>query len=361
MKKIKIIPFIISILFPLVCTTFIVCYSYGVNDTYTKNKDRYEVHVQEEYYSEDGQASEEVKKAVTMDSKKFQLVSLNDLDENFSGDLNSSLYAYTSNVETTNDEGEVENSLEIAYSLYLYDIVYNNKYTNSTAFEAQNGVYLKNAATLAVVYVKGTGAAPDEKLDIALDELKENGNTSTGTYVAASKVDIHDNNAQNFSSSNDEEAMAYRISLFNSLQSDFFDFEDLETIYKNDIEDGQIVEEGYTLALVNYYSSGAHSNSVKVISKFTITDVYEAEEFEALSTVTEGYNKDYSKAGFSYFKFVFPTLLWQGALTLLLTGVLSVLFYAIWQVEEVETEEQKRIKKLQANKKQLKKAKTNKK
>ena len=63
-----------------------------------------------------------------------------------------------------------------------------------------------------------------------------------------------------------------------------------------------------------------------------------------------------SSAGFSYFKFVFPTLLWQGALTLLLTGVLSVLFYAIWQVEEVETEEQKRIKKLQANKKQIKKA-----
>ena len=65
---------------------------------------------------------------------------------------------------------------------------------------------------------------------------------------------------------------------------------------------------------------------------------------------------DYAKAGYSYLKFVFPTLLWQGALTLVITGILSVLFYAIWQVEEVETEEQKRIKKLQANKKQVKKA-----
>ena len=356
MKKIKIIPFIISILFPLACTTFIVCYSYGVNDTYTKNKDRYEVHVQDKYYDEDGQASTEIEKAVKMDSSKYQLVSLNNLEESFSGDLNSALYAYTSSVETTNDEGEVETSLEIAYSLYLYDIVYNNKYTSSSTFEGQNGVYLKNGASLALVYVKGTGGAPDERLDIALNELKENGSTSTGTYVSASKVSIYDTNAQNFSSTDDEEAMTYRVSLFNSLTSDFFDFEDLETIYEDDINDGQVINEGYTLALVNYYSSGTHSNSVKVISKFTINNVYEAEDFEALSEVSEGYASDYSKAGFSYFKFVFPTLLWQGALTLLVTGVLGVLFYAIWQVEEVETEQQKRIKQLQANKKQIKKA-----
>ncbi len=356
MKKIKLIPFIISILFPLACTTFIVCYSYGVNDTYTKNKDRYEVHVQNEYYDKNGQASDEIKKAVTMDSNKYQLVSLNNLDENFSGDLNSSLYAYTSNVESTNEDGETETTLEIAYSLYLYDIVYNNKYTNSTVFGTQNGVYLKNGASLAVVYVKGTGAAPEEKLNIALDELKEKGSTTTGTYVAASKVDINDTNAQSFTSSDDEEAKTYRVSLFNSLTSDFFDFEDLETIYEEDIKDGQVIEEGYTLALVNYYSSGAHSNSVKVISTFTIDNVYEAEAFEDLETVLEGYSSDFEKAGFSYFKFVFPTLLWQGALTLVITGILAVLFYAIWQVEEVETEEQKRIKKLQANKKQLKKA-----
>lgn len=356
MKKIKLIPFIISILFPLACTTFIVCYSYGVNDTYTKNKDRYEVHVQQNYYDENGQASDEIKKAVTMDSNKYQLVSLNNLEENFSGDLNSALYAYTSNVETTNDEGETETSLEIAYSLYLYDIVYNNKYSNSSAFESQNGVYLKNGASLALVYVKGTGAAPDERLDIALDELKENGITSTGTYVTASKVDINDTNAQNYTSTDDTEAMTYRVSLFNSLTADFFNFDDLEKIYEKDIEDGQVIEEGYTLALVNYYSTGAHSNSVKVISKFTIDNVYEAEDFEELETVSTGYSSDYAKAGYSYLKFVFPTLLWQGALTLVITGILSVLFYAIWQVEEVETEEQKRIKKLQANKKQVKKA-----
>ena len=75
MKKIKIIPFIISILFPLVCTTFIVCYSYGVNDTYTTNKTKYENYVLENYYDDNGQAKEEIKKAVQMDSHNFQVVS----------------------------------------------------------------------------------------------------------------------------------------------------------------------------------------------------------------------------------------------------------------------------------------------
>ena len=68
--------------------------------------------------------------------------------------------------------------------------------------------------------------------------LKENGITSTGTYVTASKVDIHDTNAQNYTSTDDTEAMTYRVSLFNSLTADFFNFDDLEKIYEKDIEDG---------------------------------------------------------------------------------------------------------------------------
>ena len=41
MKKIKVIPFIISILFPLVCTAFIVAYSYGAIGNYPTNQNKY--------------------------------------------------------------------------------------------------------------------------------------------------------------------------------------------------------------------------------------------------------------------------------------------------------------------------------
>ena len=359
MRKIKIIPFIISILFPLVCTAFIVCYSYGVNDTYTTNKVRFDNYVLEDYYDEYGQAKDEIVKAVQMDSNKFQIVT--SISESH---LKGDLVAYTTDVETTDEEGNVETSTEIAYSLYLYDIVYNKiKKPSVEEFENKNNnnVYLKNGATLALVYVKGIGSSADELLEESLEELKTKGSTSSGTYVSASKVDINDNNAQNYNTTEEDTAKAYRVSLFNSLNTDFYDFSDLSLIYADAIENGEVIgediKEGYTLALVNYYSSGSHSVAIKVISEFQIEKVYDAETFEANEGVTEGYAKDYAKAGYSYFKFVFPTLLWQGALTLVLTGILAVLFYAIWQVEETETEEQKRIKKLQAAKKQAKKSK----
>ena len=52
MKKIKVIPFIISILFPLVCTAFIVCYSYGAIGNYPTNQNKYNNYVVSEYFDE---------------------------------------------------------------------------------------------------------------------------------------------------------------------------------------------------------------------------------------------------------------------------------------------------------------------
>ena len=120
-------------------------------------------------------------------------------------------------------------------------------------------------------------------------------------------------------------------------------------------------EENYTVYVCTAdLVAGDLNNNFGLGASFELTyvnaDYSMTEDFEELETVSTGYASDYTKAGYSYLKFVFPTLLWQGALTLVITGILSVLFYAIWQVEEVETEEQKRIKKLQANKKQVKKA-----
>ena len=62
MKKIKVIPFIISILFPLVCTAFIVAYSYGAIGNYTTNQNKYDNYVVSDYFDEDGSVFDEVKK-----------------------------------------------------------------------------------------------------------------------------------------------------------------------------------------------------------------------------------------------------------------------------------------------------------
>ena len=77
MKKIKVIPFIISILFPLVCTAFIVAYSYGAIGNYTTNQNKYDNYVVGDYFDEDGSVFDEVKKGIQLSSNKYKLIDTN--------------------------------------------------------------------------------------------------------------------------------------------------------------------------------------------------------------------------------------------------------------------------------------------
>lgn len=382
MKKVKIIPFIIAVLFPLVCTAFIVCYSYGVNDIYTANKNKYEIYTQNKYFDDKGDANDEIEKAVKLDSYKYQVnpgnvnSSIGLVGKEFkNNDLATSLYAYTAHSKNGSDE-----TVNIAYTLYVYDILYKNKYDSAT-FTSTEGLLLKDNGTLKLVYVKGTGEWANDRLAKALEEVANGGSTSTGTLVSATNsTNIYDNDAKNYKgSTDDEKPTAYRFSLFNSTSNEFYDFKDLSDLYNEEFNNEfgtsvEIPEEptdstyynentvkgGYTFAVINLYDDYSATRKYRNLFTMTIDNLYNGEDFEALDTVNAGYRGSYSNAGYSYIGYIWPTLLWQGALTLVVTGILGVLFYLIWQADPQETAQQKNIKNLRKNKKTAtKKAKKN--
>lgn len=382
MRKVKIIPFIIAVLFPLVCTAFIVCYSYGVNDIYTANKSKYEIYTQNKYFDDKGDANKEIEKAVKLDSYKYQVnpgnvkSTISQVGNEFkNNDLATSLYAYTAHSKTSDEE-----TVNIAYTLYVYDILYKNKYDSST-FTSTDGLLLKDNGTLKLVYVKGTGEWANDRLAKALEDVANNGSTSNGTLVSATNsTNIYDNDAKNYKGSNDDDKpTAYRFSLFNSTSNEFYDFTDLSELYADEFNDAfgssveipedptdstyyndNTIEEGYTIAVINLYDDYSATRKYRNLFTMTIDNVYNGEDFEALDSSVAGYRGDFANAGYSYIGYIWPTLLWQGALTLVVTGILGVLFYLIWQADPQETEQQKNIRNLQKNKKAaVKKAKKN--
>lgn len=365
MKKIKIIPFIISLLFPLVCTSFVVCYSYGVNDIYTNNKEKYEVYFQNKYFDDKGAAIDELTKAVKLDSYKYQISpnNVNFFDGKFqqgiySGtDLTAALFAYTVHQTKQDEDGDDYEAVDIAYTLYLYDILYKNKYTNATDYVNSDGILLNSLSTLNLIYVKGTGDLAEMRLEDAVNEVRADGTTSKGTVLTASTTGVYDNEAEKYKGEEkDEIPYVYRLNIFNSesTTTDFTNFEDLEDIYGDEYTE---VGEGYTFSLVNMYNNGTATIAVKQIATFELSDLTDAKTFEKSDDVLDGYRSDYSLAGYTYIGYIWPTLLWQGALTLVLTGVLAVLFYAIWQTEPEVSTEQANIRKLQKDRKQVNKKK----
>lgn len=382
MRKVKIIPFIIAVLFPLVCTAFIVCYSYGVNDIYTANKNKYEIYTQNKYFDDKGDANKEIEKAVKLDSYKYQVnpgnvkSTISQVGNEFkNNDLATSLYAYTAHSKTSDEE-----TVNIAYTLYVYDILYKNKY-DSSSFTSTDGLLLKDNGTLKLVYVKGTGEWANDRLAKALEDVANNGSTSNGTLVSATNsTNIYDNDAKNYKGSNDDDKpTAYRFSLFNSTSNEFYDFTDLSDLYADEFKDAfgssveipeettdstyyndNTIEDGYTFAVINLYDDYSATRKYRNLFTMTIDNVYNGKDFEALESSEEGYRGSFTNAGYSYIGYIWPTLLWQGALTLVVTGILGVLFYLIWQADPQETEQQKNIRNLQKNKKAaVKKAKKN--
>ena len=354
MKKIKVIPFIISILFPLVCTAFIVAYSYGAIGNYTTNQNKYDNYVVGDYFDEDGSVFDEVKKGIQLSSNKYKLI-----DTNVSANDFKVLFYGQTAIETV----EEEETIQTAYSLYLYDINYTTgKFNTVSEFQNASGIHVEQNSVIKLIVVKGTGEAAIKAGQEALNPNdSDTAITLSDKVVSAETLTVstmEDHNATNVKE--DTTVYAYRTTVFNTTtNASFNNFNDLNELYEDEIEDGLTVGEGYTLILVNQFTKNADNVGFKTLATISLDkgQLLSGEDFEAQEGVLNGYNNDYSKHGYSYIKYIWPTLLWQGALTLVLSGILGVLFYAIWSTEEVATDEQKRIKNLKASKKAAKKTK----
>jgi len=346
MKKIKIIPFIISVLFPLVITAFVVCYSYGVNDVYTTNKLNYENEVYYKYYDEDNSAEGEIEKNIKFISNKYKEINPVLTNSKYQNDFKTKFYAYTYYTDTIDEDGETVKVEYFNISLFIYDVNYRT-YKKIDEYN-QDKVVMDETSSIAVIYVKGIGEPAEDRISDAIEELKVNA-LESATLLDSYETSFIDHNQTGSS----DERYAMKASFINSTKGeDVLTYDDYLDEYSE--SDKKYLSEGYTFAIVNYTTVNSETKQVKEIARYTTTDVQTVENFDASEGLSDGYKENFDLAGLSYISYIWPTLLWQGLLTLFLTGILGVLFYAIWSNDTTETEEQKQIKKLQKDMKKNK-------
>lgn len=192
MRVTKIIILIISILFPLIVTTFIAFYSYGAVGGWEKNQDRFI----EYYFNSKYSTEEQIERSVRFSAAKFQKnvnnVTFRDPDTKDALQLNNGTLnlANAFSVESYAIMNEIDESKTIQYTFFIYDIAY------GTTEDP-----IVKPADLYIVSVQGVGTEADLHLRSALDSLsdslKDSGSTGAATPSSARSgyYPIYDNNA----------------------------------------------------------------------------------------------------------------------------------------------------------------------
>lgn len=225
---------------------------------------------------------------------------------------------------------------------------------------------------LYFVFVKGIGDPTDEhelygtkKLELVLEEVEngENGGPNgtnldqfayTGKNVSSRTMYIRDNNATN--TVTDTTPFVYRLVTLAESQSETSDLDNEEKSHSfGELENCtfSIFHSGDT-DIYDAITAGDKLTGMKEIVRGTFENPYtSAEKFnEAInaegSMIYRGYGENLYKAG--YGKFIWPTILLHGSIAFVISGILAVLFYLIWQGDEPTSDKDKKIKKLKKSK-----------
>lgn len=208
---------------------------------------------------------------------------------------------------------------------------------------------------LYFMFVDGTGESGETelygvtKLDLMIQEVKDaeyggpNGTnlpqfSYTGTQTSSNPLYIYDNGATGNGVSNDETPYIYRLTSMTEALSYTSDLDD-------DIEEARWF---YQLESCTFSIFHSGSNDLTTAIQNGTTDELEeivrgtyenpykdAEDFNSKvgdGVVLEGYQNDLYKAGFG--KFVFWDIFLEAAITFVISGILAVLYYLIWQDDE---------------------------
>ncbi|OQB64004.1 MAG: hypothetical protein BWX94_00700 [Tenericutes bacterium ADurb.Bin140] len=336
MRVTKIIILIISILFPLIVTTFIAFYSYGAVGGWEKNQDRFI----EYYFNSKYSTEEQIERSVRFSAAKFQKnvnnVTFRDPDTKDALQLNNGTLnlANAFSVESYAIMNEIDESKTIQYTFFIYDIAY------GTTEDP-----IVKPADLYIVSVQGVGTEADLHLRSALDSLsdslKDSGSTGAATPSSARSgyYPIYDNNADDPENA-DKAHYVYTITPNNTYMFTHIDDNGVE---KEISSMPFLSTREATFAIVQ--KTGLDEDPIKVWTIGTLTNIKSSTtannslNFNTLPNLSEGYKSDLKAAG--YLKFVWPTLLWQSAIALVITAGLSYLFYNIWTIEDEETKKLK--------------------
>lgn len=337
MRVRKIIILLISILFPLIVTTFIAFYSYGAVGGWVRNENRFYEH----YFNNRYSTEEQIERSVRFSSAKYQKnvtnVTFRDPDTNGLLELNNGTLnlANAFSIESYAILNETDTNFTIQYTFFIYDIAYG---TTEDPIVKPGELYL--------VSVKGVGDEADLHLRSALDTLKDSlkgDNPSTGAATPAvsrsGSFPIFDNNS-NDPEKADDAHYVYTINPNNTYP--FTHVDDLGN--EKDIESVPfLITREATFAIVQ--KLGTDEDPIKVWTIGTLRNIKSSTtsnndlNFNTLPNLNEGYKSDIKTAG--YLKFVWPTLLWQSAIAFVITSGLSYLFYHIWTIEEGENQKLK--------------------
>lgn len=335
MKVSKIITLLISILFPLIVTAFIAFYAYGSVGGWSKNKDRFTEH----YFNSKYTTEEQIERAVKFSSSRYQKnisnISFRDPETKDAHSLDNGTLKLTNSFSMKSYAilNEFESTAAIQYVFFIYDIAYGTK-----------DEPIVKPTDLYIVSVQGVGEKADSYLNSALDSLEDSikaDNTTGAATPSTSQTGyrpIYDNNADDPQNA-DKAHYAYSITPNNTFS--FTHYEDTgSTNIGTDVASMPFLQtRETTFALVQ--KTGNLSEPIKVWTEGTLSNIKSSTtsnnelNFNTLTGLNTGLKSDYEAAG--YLKFVWPTILWQSAIALVITSALSYLFYNIWTLEEQET------------------------
>ena len=348
-KKLRIVPFIISLFIVIGATLGISLYSYN---KWSINR----VDFLDDYFSEKNHKSKPVEqlieKAVQWDSQYYQK---DPAKLSYRDPVTKKEYTEIKNTDITD-----ETKLGVYYSdgvihipgyfdITLYAMTYYSSETeewiiNYTYF-LSNIVYSTkdfDPKKVNIVFVKGigedtsgdTGDTPDPDetligdaaLKEALNKIKKNesgGATPAspysysfsfgGTYMKS--YTIYDDGADdtfNADANHYVHTLNPRGDLTN--KEDFRELEEL------------------TFSIYYQVSSDDSSTDIKELVQGTIANKPTAEKFNEGTNVMKGYITAFSNAG--YAKYIWPKILLHSAIAFVVSGAVAVLFYLIWQEEE---------------------------
>ena len=247
------------------------------------------------------------------------------------------------------------------YYFYIFDVNYDKVDVNNLYFIFVDG----DAEAISVKKAIGEEDEKIDLLDAAINEIKEgkNGNANTvnlesykftGKSVTSYSMYIRDNNSTNSKKKDDDPVpYVYRLTTLSETLLE-------ENKDGNPVDDkGNIITKSRAFSEiknVNFAIYDSHGDELgSKIEDFEeiVRGSYEAEftkadDFnkaaEENKSIHKGANDVIYDAG--YGKFIWVRIFVEGLVTLLISGVLGVLFYLIWQDDEEESKASKSRKKL---------------
>lgn len=334
MKIKKTIILLISIIVPLVITVLIALYSYGILGGWTGNQEKF---INKLFYETD-----------STDTSIDNYLKFNS-DKYFNNSVNMKVFKdYEAEnleyIEAENGKYKFNNFTFSSYVLISEHEEYPSYNYSFWFYDLNNQVI--NPDNIVLIFVSEESVGSTTNLKKAISQFKDEyvGGTEVSTYAAKtsspnanvlfSGASLKDHNGVGTTNSEGELQTPYIHWLKPGYEYIIQDSEGADITSTSDFKELDFCS--FAIFELKYDADGDQSDA-EVLTTGQIENIHnKSEEFIANNNCSEGYGLDptpaLNKAG--YFSYVFPTIIWQSAVSLAVCGILSFLFYSTWAYEE---------------------------